>query len=109
MCCPRANGICGSRFLKATVEILRIFLFSTISDLEALILLPAIRCGTTYVNDSGTPWPWFPWTVFGLLAVGVIISSDGLILAFLSGVQFLKRLWTVLPYSVRCRRIDHFV
>ena len=80
----------------------RIFLFPTISGLAALTLLPAIHRGADYVKDNGTPWrwPWFPWTVFGLLAVGVVVRSYGLTLSFYPAFGFRSNfgLYYLIPF-----------
>jgi hypothetical protein len=48
-----------------------LFGFSSVAGLIFLTLLPAIRRGAEYVRDNGSPWPWplYPWTLFGLLAL----------------------------------------
>ncbi|HEY3964979.1 MAG TPA: hypothetical protein VGM05_10550 [Planctomycetaceae bacterium] len=68
---------------RATVD-LRIYLFSSVAGGVFLTLIPAIRRGAGLVGENGTPWrwPWFPWTAFGFLAVGVVLRSYGLSLAF---------------------------
>lgn len=68
---------------RATVD-LRIYLFSTVAGCVFLTLIPAIRRGARLVGDNGTPWqwPWFPWAAFAFLAVGVVLRSYGLSLAF---------------------------
>jgi hypothetical protein len=50
-----------------------LFGFSCVAGLIFLTLLPAIRRGAEYVRDNGSPWPWplYPWTLFGLLALAV--------------------------------------
>lgn len=53
------------------------FGFTPIAGLAALTLLPAIRRGRGYVRDNGSPWrwAWYPWTLFGVLAFGVLARS----------------------------------
>jgi hypothetical protein len=50
-----------------------LFGFSSVAALAFLTLLPAIRRGADYVRKNGSPWPWpmYPWTLFGLLALAV--------------------------------------
>ncbi len=50
-----------------------LFGFSSIAGLIFLSLLPAIRRGAETVRDNGSPWPWpfYPWSLFGLLALAV--------------------------------------
>jgi len=47
--------------------------FSATAGVVFLTLLPAIRRGTEYVRDNGSPWPWpfYPWSLFVFLAVAV--------------------------------------
>ncbi|AMV38584.1 hypothetical protein [Planctomyces sp. SH-PL62] len=54
-----------------------LFGFSPAAGLIALTLLPAVRRGRRYVADNGSPWrwAWYPWTLFGLLAFGVVARS----------------------------------
>lgn len=68
---------------RATVD-LRIYLFSSVAGAAFLTLIPAIRRGAHLVGDNGTPWrwPWFPWTAFAFLAVGIVLRAYGLSLAF---------------------------
>ena len=63
---------------------LRIYLFSSVAGGLYLTLIPAIRRGAGLVAQNGTPWrrPWFPWTVFAFLAVGVSFRAYGLSLSF---------------------------
>ncbi|HVC93061.1 MAG TPA: hypothetical protein VND64_05185 [Pirellulales bacterium] len=54
-----------------------LFGFSVAAGVAALTLLPAVRRGPHYVRDNGTPWPWpwFPWTWFGLMGLAVCMRS----------------------------------
>jgi hypothetical protein len=49
------------------------FAFAPLAGLIFLTLLPAIWRGPDYVDDNGSPWPWplYPWSLFGLLALAV--------------------------------------
>ncbi len=62
----------------------RIFLFSPVSAIILLALLPAVRRGPEAVSDNGTPWrwPWFPWTLFGVLVACVCLRGYALCLSF---------------------------
>jgi hypothetical protein len=62
----------------------RIFLFPVVAGGTFLTLLPAIRRGARYVGNEHTPWkwPWFPWTAFAFLALGVCLRAYGLSLSF---------------------------
>jgi hypothetical protein len=50
-----------------------LFGFAPAAGLVFLSLLPAIRRGPVYVAKNGSPWrfPWYPWALFGLLALAV--------------------------------------
>ncbi|MDR3639606.1 MAG: hypothetical protein P4L84_37745 [Isosphaeraceae bacterium] len=54
-----------------------LFGFTPAAGLVALSLLPAVRRGRQYVEENGSPWPWawYPWTLFGLLALAVPARS----------------------------------
>jgi hypothetical protein len=51
--------------------------FGPVAGLIFLTLLPAIRRGPEYVRGNGSPWPWplYPWTLFGMLALAVPARS----------------------------------
>ena len=61
-----------------------IFLFSPVSSLALLTLLPAIRRGVAYAASNGTPWSWplYPWSLFVFLLVVVLFRSYSLCLSF---------------------------
>jgi hypothetical protein len=50
-----------------------LFGFSPLAGLIFLALIPAIRRGPAYLAKNGSPWPYplYPWSLFGLLAVAV--------------------------------------
>jgi hypothetical protein len=54
-----------------------IFLFPTAAAAVTLSLLPAVWKGPAYVAHNGTPWRWplFPWSVFVVLGVGIVLRS----------------------------------
>lgn len=62
----------------------RIFLFSTIAAMIALMLLPAVRRGARHVADNGTPWRWplYPWSLFVMLLICVGFRAYALCLSF---------------------------
>lgn len=51
----------------------RIYLFGPLSALAIVSLIPAVRRGTEYVRDNGTPWSWplYPWSLFTFLILAV--------------------------------------
>jgi hypothetical protein len=62
----------------------RVYLYSPVAAGVFLTLLPAIRKGPGYVAHTGTPWhwPWFPWGLFGFLAICVGLRAYALSLSF---------------------------
>jgi hypothetical protein len=50
-----------------------LFGFSSVAAVLTLTLLPAVWQGSRYVRDNGSPWPWpyYPWTLFFVLALAV--------------------------------------
>ncbi len=54
-----------------------IFGFTAVAGLIFLTLLPAARRGAELLRDNGSPWPWplYPWTLFGMLALAVPARS----------------------------------
>jgi hypothetical protein len=51
-----------------------LFGFALAAGLVFLTLLPAARRGRRYLADNGSPWPWpyYPWSLFVILAVAVV-------------------------------------
>jgi hypothetical protein len=51
-----------------------LFGFASVAGGVFLTLVPAIRHGSGYVRDNGSPWPWplYPWALFVFLAVAVL-------------------------------------
>lgn len=76
--------------------------FNFAAGAAALTLLPAIRRGSRYVQANGTPWqwPWFPWTLFGVLALGVCLRSYYLCVSmhFIGGSQSVFGIWFLAPF-----------
>jgi hypothetical protein len=62
----------------------RILLFTVAAGAVFLGLIPAIRRGASYARNDESPWrwPWYPWTAFGFLALGVCLRSYGLSYSF---------------------------
>lgn len=54
-----------------------LFGFAPAAGLLALTLLPAIRRGPGYLARNGTPWRWpyYPWSLFVFLALGVCVRA----------------------------------
>jgi hypothetical protein len=61
-----------------------VFGFSPAAAVALLTLLPAVRRGAAYVAANGTPWPWplFPWSLFVILGVAVVLRHYYLCLSF---------------------------
>ena len=61
-----------------------VFLFPTVAAVVPISLLPAAWRGPRYTLDNGTPWswPWFPWSPFVYLAVGVVLRTYWLTITF---------------------------
>ncbi len=61
-----------------------LFGFSPAAALVCLTLLPAVWRGPRYVRRNGSPWrwPWYPWTLFGTLAIAVAARSFYLCYSF---------------------------
>ena len=59
-----------------------LFGFSSIVALAFLTLIPAIRRGGEYMRRNGSPWPWplYPWSLFGLLAL--VVPGRALLLCY---------------------------
>ena len=78
-CSPELNPRAEPRNVDWTV-----FLFPQFAALLCLTLLPAARMGRAYTANSGTPWPWplYPWTAFGMIAVAVMLRSYALVMTF---------------------------
>jgi hypothetical protein len=83
--------------LSGLQEGLRVLLFPLIAALLMGLLIYAVRQGSTIVRENGTPWKWpfYPWSVFVFLLIGVAIRSYVLTLSFQSGAD-LSSTWA--PY-----------
>ena len=60
------------------------FGFSPLAAAIFLTLSPAIRRGARYVANNGSPWLWplYPWTLFFMLGLGVILRAHYLCISF---------------------------
>ena len=58
--------------------------FSTLIAASNLLLLPAARRGGQELRRNGTPWGWpmYPWTLFVILWIGIVIRSWSLTYSF---------------------------
>ena len=61
-----------------------LFLIPQAAALLCLTLIPAVRLGRAYTANNGTPWPWpwFPWTAFGMIVTAMALRSYALTLTF---------------------------
>ena len=59
--------------------------FTSACAVGFMTLLPAIKYGKTYVADNGTPWSWplYPWSIFAILFLAVVLRSYTLCLSFI--------------------------
>jgi hypothetical protein len=58
--------------------------FPTIAGLIFAMLAPAARCRGQNVTNNGTPWGWplYPWSLFVLLGVGVLLRAYAMSMSF---------------------------
>jgi len=61
-----------------------LFGFATAAGGVFLSLFPAIRRGADYVAANGSPWkwPWYPWTLFGVMGLGICLRAYYLCISF---------------------------
>jgi hypothetical protein len=66
---------------------LAVFLFPVVAGLALLMLLPAARRHDRRGRPNGTPWQWpgYPWALFIVLFVALIMRSYSLGMSFESG------------------------
>ena len=64
-----------------------VFLFPLVASAVLLTLWPAARSTAQSARASGTPWrwPWYPWSVFAVIAVGIGLRSYWLSFSFQVG------------------------
>ncbi len=81
-----------------------LFGFSSAAGIVFLTLWPAIRQGAAYVRDNGSPWlwPWYPWTIFGVLACGVCLRAYYLCLSlhFVGYSNSIFGLYFLVPFFI---------
>ena len=79
-----------------------IFLFPSAAGLTTLSLLPAVWRGPQYVSENGTPWHWplFPWSLFVILAVAIVLRSYYFTVSFhpYPGQQSAFGLYFLVPF-----------
>ena len=78
------------------------FGFCTAAGGVFLALLPAIRRGAGYVSDNGSPWqwPWYPWTLFGVIGLAVCLRAYYLCVSFhaATGSQTIFGFYFLVPF-----------
>jgi hypothetical protein len=64
-----------------------VFLFPVVASAGMLMLLPAARYGGPPGLPSGTPWswPWYPWSLFAVILIGLGLRSYWLSVSFQVG------------------------
>ncbi len=62
----------------------QLLIFGLIAGLALLTLLPAVHRGKDLVTPNGTPWTWpyYPWSIFVMLTIALMIRSYALCLSF---------------------------
>ncbi|NLE36649.1 MAG: hypothetical protein GX621_01335, partial [Pirellulaceae bacterium] len=79
-----------------------LFGFSPLAAVLTLTLLPAVRRGPRYVRRNGSPWrwPWYPWMLFGMLALAVCGRSYYLCCSFhfVGGGATIFRPYFLVPF-----------
>lgn len=80
-----------------------LFGFATAAGLAFLTLIPAIRRGGNYVRGNGSPWAWpyYPWTLFGVLGLGVCARSYYLCISLhnVAGYQSIFGFYFLVPFG----------
>ncbi len=81
-CLHTMGDLNNTRGLKATL--FGVLLFPTTAALVTLTLLPAAMSGRTIARDNGTPWTWpsYPWSLFVVLGVAVLLRAFYLTISF---------------------------
>lgn len=81
-CLHTIGDINNTRGLKATL--FGVLLFPTAAALVTLTLLPAAIHGRAAARDNGTPWTWpcYPWSLFVVLGVAVLLRAFYLTISF---------------------------
>jgi hypothetical protein len=75
--------------------------FPTIAGLIFALLVPAARLRGANVTNNGTPWGWplYPWSLFVLLGVGVLLRAYAMSMSFdpTKGLASGFQLYVVVP------------
>lgn len=81
-CLHTIGDINNTRGLKATL--FGVLLFPTAAAVVTMTLLPAALRGPGVARANGTPWTWpcYPWSLFVLLGVAVILRAFYLTISF---------------------------
>lgn len=81
-CLHTIGDINNTRGLKATL--FGVLLFPTAASLVTLTLMPAAMSGRGLARDNGTPWTWpcYPWSLFVVLGVAVLLRAFYLTISF---------------------------
>jgi hypothetical protein len=71
--------------LSADATSWRLLAFPVAAGLLTLALIPAVRRGSAYCQNNGTPWTWplFPWTLFGFMGLATLFRTYALTISFL--------------------------
>lgn len=81
-CLHTIGDINNTRGLKATL--FGVLLFPTAAALVTLTLMPAAIAGRAMARENGTPWTWplYPWSLFVVLGVAVLLRAFYLTISF---------------------------
>ncbi len=81
-CLHTIGDIDNARGLKATL--FGVLLFPTVAAMVTMTLLPAALRGPDIARANGTPWTWpcYPWSLFVLLGVAVLLRAFYLTISF---------------------------
>lgn len=82
----------------------RVLTFPLLCAGSILLLLPAIRSGKEAVANNGSPWPWpyYPWSIFFFMLIGMIGRSYLLTISFQMdrGMQSTFALFYLVPIAM---------
>lgn len=82
----------------------RVLTFPFLCALSILLLIPAIRRGKEAVTNNGSPWPWpyYPWSIFFFMLIGMIGRSYLLTISFQMdrGMQSTFALFYLVPIAM---------
>lgn len=81
----------------------RVASYASVAGVLVLTLIPAVRKGKSLFADNGSPWlwPWYPWSAFFFLAVGVCGRAYLLTLSFQTdtGMQSTFGAYYLIPFG----------